>query len=137
MAPNIADDWIIVAKERAADAEAILLSRKDSVGPVYMVGYAIECSLKAYLRSRNTPFPHSGGEGHNLKRLWRACGFRLNQLRDNTGHKTFFIQSWNTAWRYEQRLPVKGFSSSELVKSGKSLAGWIQKQVRQKRRRGQ
>jgi hypothetical protein len=45
MAPNTAQDWITVANERAADAEAMLSSRQDSVGPVYMVGYAIECSL--------------------------------------------------------------------------------------------
>lgn len=134
MAPNTAKDWITVAKERAADAEAMLSSRKDSVGPVYMIGYAIECSLKAYLRSHNIRFPRSGATGHDLKRLWQACGFTLRDLRDRTGHKTFFIQSWNTSLRYED-VPPKGFSSSELVKGGKRLAGWIQKQIRQETER--
>jgi hypothetical protein len=48
MAPNTSQEWIDVAKERAADVEAL---KQRQVGAVYMAGYAIECSLKAYLVS--------------------------------------------------------------------------------------
>ncbi|MGB0388016.1 MAG: hypothetical protein ACPGWR_24640 [Ardenticatenaceae bacterium] len=134
MAPNTPQEWLAVANERAADAEAMLPSRTNSVGPVYMIGYAIECTLKAYLRSQNKPFPAHGTAGHNLKGLWQACGFRLYELRDRTGHKTFFIQSWGTHLRYEQVLSGS-FSSESLVNEGKKLAGWIEKQIRQQKGR--
>lgn len=129
MAPNTAQDWLALASERAADAEAMLSSRENPFGPVYMVGYAIECSLKAYLQKNGRKFPRSGSAGHDLKRLWQACGFSFSDLRDSKGHKTFFIDSWNTALRYEG-VPPKDFSSSELVTGGKALVGWIQKQIR-------
>jgi hypothetical protein len=41
MAPNTAQEWIDVAKERAADVEA-LKQRLNPVGAVYMAGYAID-----------------------------------------------------------------------------------------------
>ena len=47
MIPTTSNEWIAVANERAADAEAIKTTRNDSVGPVYLAGYAIECGLKA------------------------------------------------------------------------------------------
>ena len=49
MAPNTAQEWLTVANERAADAEAMLRSRPNSIGPVYMAGYAIECTFMAHL----------------------------------------------------------------------------------------
>lgn len=63
MQPTTVEDWIEIANNRAADAEAIRKVEETSVGSVYMAGYAIECSLKALLRSQNTPFPKSGREG--------------------------------------------------------------------------
>lgn len=134
MAPNTAKDWITVADERAADAEAMLPSREDSAGPIYMAGYAIECSLKAYLQSRGTRFPAHGAGGHDLRELWRSSKFKLRELNDQIGNKTFFIHSWSTDLRYEQGFE-HSLSSKELVKGAKTLSNWIQQQIRRRKRR--
>jgi len=130
MAPNTAQEWIDVAKERAADVEA-LKQRLNPVGAVYMAGYAIECSLKAYLQREGKPLPTSGSEGHNLKGLWKASGFRFGDLPDTAGEKTFYIEHWNTALRYESAydfpVPIES-----LVEGAKELTGWIQKQIRRR-----
>jgi len=81
MPPNRSQEWIKVARERAADAE-MFKQPLNSVGAVYMAGYAIECSLKAYLQREGKPFPTSDSEGHNLKGLWKASCFRFCDLPD-------------------------------------------------------
>jgi len=128
MPPNTSQEWIEVAKERAADAE-LLKQRLNSVGAVYMAGYAIECSLKAYLQREGKPFPTAGSEGHNPKGLWKASGFRFCDLPDTAGEKTFYIEHWNTELRYESAydFPVP---LESLVKGAKELTGWIHKQIR-------
>jgi hypothetical protein len=125
MAPTTVDDWIEIAKNRAADAEAIRKVEETSVGSVYMAGYAIECSLKALLRSKNTPFPKSGRDGHNLKGLWESCGFKLRDLNDRTGAKTFFIEEWSTSLRYDSTCE-SSLDILELLEGAKQLTRWIQ-----------
>jgi hypothetical protein len=132
MTPTTASDWLTVANERAADAEAMKISRCTSIGCIYMAGYAIECSLKALLQSSSTPFPRHGQEGHNLRGLWEASGFRLSDLSDSTGAKTFFIQNWDTALRYELTCD-SSLTMMELVDGAKHLTGWIQSRIRRKR----
>ena len=134
MAPNTAQEWLTVANERAADAEAMLRSRPNSIGPVYMAGYAIECTLKAYLQSRGIRFPAHGSEGHNLKGLWRASKFKLRELNDQTGNKTFFIDSWSTQLRYEQVFK-HSLSSESLVDGAKRVTNWIQQKIQRRKRR--
>jgi hypothetical protein len=129
MTPTTVDGWIAVAKERAADADAMKTLRANSTGPVYMAGYAIECSLKAVLQSRSIPFPTHGQEGHNLRGLWEAAGFRLADLSDSVGTRTFFIDKWSTALRYEASYYAGGLSTVALVDAAKNLAAWIQNQA--------
>jgi len=53
-----------------------------------MAGYAIECSLKAYLQREGKPFPTSGSEGHNLKkRAQELTGWIQNQIRRRSIHR--------------------------------------------------
>jgi HEPN domain-containing protein len=134
MTPNTANEWMEIAKERAADAEAVKITRSASIGCVYMAGYAIECSLKALLQSTNRPFPKSGQEGHNLRKLWEEAGFRLSDLSDSTGAKTFFIENWDTSLRYELNFE-SSLTMAELVDGAKQLTGWIQTRTRRPRRR--
>ncbi|MGL4501658.1 MAG: HEPN domain-containing protein [Planktothrix sp.] len=129
MQPTTVEDWIEIANNRAADAEAIRKVEETSVGSVYMAGYAIECSLKALLRSQNTPFPKSGREGHNLKGLWDSCGFKLSDIKDPTGAQTFFIDNWNTSLRYQSTCGSH-LKVPELLKGSQKLTGWIQTQIR-------
>lgn len=101
-----------------------------------MAGYAIECSLKAFLQKQNRGFPKYGNEGHNLKGLWRASNFRLSDLNDYNGSKTFFIENWETDLRYQTKLELNsGLTEEELIKGAKELAGWIQQQIRRYQRR--
>ncbi|NJL82146.1 MAG: HEPN domain-containing protein [Chloroflexaceae bacterium] len=130
MPPTTSEDWLDIANERAADAEAMTRTRGESTGCVYMAGYAIECSLKALLRRKNEPFPTSGRSGHNLRELWEAS-FKLRDLYDPTGAKSFFIESWNTSLRYELTCCSK-LKVGELVDGAKSLSGWIQTQIRRR-----
>ena len=136
MQPNTINDWMNLSRERQSDASALLRSRRKSIAPVYIVGYAIETALKAYLKSRNFQFPRSGREGHNLTGLWRRAGFRSSDLKDSTGHKSFFINEWGTHLRYETSLDQKQDSES-LIKAAGQLVGWITIQIRrEKRKRG-
>jgi hypothetical protein len=128
MSPSTAQEWMNVARERAADVEA-LKQRLNPVGAVYMAGYAIECSLKAYLQMQGKGFPTSGSDGHNLKGLWRASGFRLGDLPDTAGEKTFYIEHWNTALRYESDYDFP-IPSESLIEGAKELTGWIQNKIR-------
>ena len=104
----------------------LLERRKNSIGPVYLVGYAVESALKAYLRRNNIKFPGSGGEGHNLKRLWKSAGLTSSDLHDEGGCKTFFFDTWSTDLRYETELSQTNDSES-LVKAAGQLVGWINK----------
>lgn len=130
MAPNTFDEWIEVSRERQEDARA-LLSRKQSVGPVYMAGYAVEARLKAFLRRINKEFPKKGDEGHNLRGLWKQTGFKLRDIKDENGEKAFFVEEWSTDLRYEVSLDgAYAWDSNSLVKAAGELSGWIQTQIR-------
>lgn len=133
MEPNNAETWLAVATERALDAEAMLSSRPNSVGSVYMAGYVVECALKAYLKGRNKSFTIRGAEGHNLKGLWNAAGFRLSDLNDTSGERTYYIELWGTHLRYESEIN-SNIPACSLLKGAKFLVGWIQNQIRRQRR---
>jgi hypothetical protein len=124
-----------VALERAADAKALGNGRPVSVGPVYMAGYAIECSLKAYLHLTKKHVPTSGREGHHLHGLWEAARFRRSDLRNDKA-QIFYLERWSTDLRYDapESLSIKSSSLSkvELLRGAQQLVGWIQTQVRRK-----
>ena len=131
MAPPISiQDWLGVARERASDAEAILTNRPDSTGSVYLVGYAIECSLKAYLLSIGRPVPTSGRAGHNITGMWDASGFRKRDIGDTDGCKVFFLEDWDTSMRYSSVRQNGGITNQQLIEGAKRLVGWVQGQVR-------
>lgn len=128
MEPSTPEEWVEVAKERSQDAR-ILSGGSRSLGAVYMAGYAIECYLKAYLQQNGIGQPPRGKEGHNLRGLWSAAGFRLSDLLDSDGNQTYFIDSWDTRLRYQTILDP-GLSADGLVKGAQKLAGFIQKRLR-------
>jgi hypothetical protein len=132
MSPTSSDGWLDVARERASDADALLGARDQSAGSVYFAGYAIECSLKALLQRSGKAFPTAGGAGHDLRGLWLQSGFRLGDISDASGAKTFFVESWSTDLRYEVAPSLPG-STSELVGDARQLSSWIQTQIRRQR----
>jgi HEPN domain len=128
------NEWSSLARERAADAEAMATVRVTSIGCVYMAGYAVECSLKAFLQSQGKSFPTSGRDGHNLRKLWETSGFRLSDISDTAGAKAFFIAQWDTSLRYKLAYD-SSLTIEELVSGARLLTGWIQSQVRRRPRR--
>jgi len=112
----------------------MLPERAASVGPVYMIGYAIECSIKAYLQSKGIPRPANGRDGHNLRALWKTAGFRLSDLKDEQGYKSFFIETWTTDLRYQHRCPAAMQDAEALMEAAKGLVGWLQARVKRARR---
>ena len=134
MDPANAEEWIDVARQRAMDTAAMLPARKQSVGPVYMAGYAVECALKAFLDRKSIRRPRMGPEGHNLRGLWKASGFRLGDLNDRQGFKSFYLEFWSTDLRYDSRLDSE-LETADLVAGARQLTGWIQNRIRRSRRR--
>jgi hypothetical protein len=99
-----------------------------------MAGYVIECYLKAYLQKNGISQPPHGKEGHNLRGLWSAAGFRLSDLIDSDGNQTYLINNWDTRLRYQTALE-SGLSAAGLVKGAQTVAGLIQKRLRSSVRR--
>ncbi|SRR6266498_2551265 len=129
MAPTSAEGWIATANARLADAGAMLPARFNSVGSVYLAGYAVECSLKAYLQRIGKAFPSYGSEGHNLKALWQASGFQLRDIGGVGGERTFYVDSWDTGLRYESEVRLS-LQVSDLVAGARGLVSLIQTRVR-------
>jgi hypothetical protein len=125
MSPDTWEDWRSVANERMMDARSLLLARANSVAPVYLAGYAIECSLKALLQRRGTGFPTYGSEGHNLRSLWASVGFTLGDISGAGGSGTYYIESWSTDLRYQV---TENFPSTceELLTGAAHLVGFLQ-----------
>ena len=136
MEPTTAADWMAIADERLADAQAILKERTESVASVYMAGYAIECALKALLQKRGIASPSYGREGHDLRGLWSAAKLPFSASQDPQGTQTFFFEEWNTTLRYEKFLPSKsGLKPEELLKGAKKLKRLIYSQINRKKLR--
>jgi len=131
MNPTTPSQWMEVGNQRAADAVAILLKHANSVGSFYLAGYAIECSLKAYLLSLRKPFPAHGRSGHNLRGLWHKSELKLQDLDDNDGCKAFYLFSWSTDYRYHSVLKCP-HEREKLIRRAKELTGWIQTLVRRR-----
>jgi hypothetical protein len=128
--PSTVDQWLAVAIARGVDARAIHQAHPKSIGSVYLVGYAIECCLKAYLTARSAGFPKSGSGGHNLAELWRRSGLRLAELGDSDGSRAFFLESWSTNLRYATDHEAGGLSLDELMSGAHCLVGLINQRIR-------
>jgi HEPN domain-containing protein len=126
--PSTPEEWVEVAKERSQDARN-LSDGKRSLGAVYMAGYSVECYLKAYLQKNGISQPPRGKEGHNLRGLWSAASFRLSDLSDSGGNRTYFLDSWDTRLRYQAALEPN-LSADDLMRGAQELAGLIQKRLR-------
>lgn len=130
--PDSSQEWQTVALQRGEDADAMLPERSQSPGPTYMAGYAIECMLKAYLQRFGIPFPTSGSEGHDLRALWKKADLRASDLRDQRGHRAYFLEHWSTDMRYQSESP-QNHTAEELVQAARQLAGHVKTLMRRRR----
>ena len=95
MTPSTAQSWLDVAHERGKDAHKLRETDR-ALAAIYMAGYLVECTLKAFLHREGKRYPTSGREGHNLQGLWEAAGFKLNDLQ---GTRRLFLETWDTGLR--------------------------------------
>ncbi len=102
-----------------------------AVGCVYLGGYAVECALKAHLKTMNKPFPKSGREGHNLRALWAKCALELADLKDSDGARAYYLTQWTTDLRYQTRLET-ALDPGRLVKSAGNVVGIVRKRLRRR-----
>lgn len=133
MPPTTYKDWMEIASESSKDAEELANARSNSVAAPYLAGYCVECALKAYLNRFGIPFPAHGPEGHNLRRLWREAKFRKSDIKDSTGAKTYYIESWDTSLRYEKKIN-SDLNAVDLINGAKQLTSWLFIQIRRSRR---
>lgn len=141
MNPATPDDWMAIAELRMKDGRLLLGERtrqagdaESYIGAVYIVGYAVECGLKGLLKLRHVSFATSGSEGHKLGELWGRADFTRKDLADSSGNRTFFIDTWSTDMRYDQKLSNwSSVPADELVEGAGDLLG----KVKQKYKREQ
>jgi len=112
-----------------ADARTLLPARSDSVGPVYLAGYAIECSLKALLQRRGHRFPRPDIKGHDLRHLWKKSDLSLNDIPRSYGIEAYYLESWSTDLRYVVGVEFPG-SCEDMVAGAGALVDYLQKKLR-------
>jgi hypothetical protein len=132
MSKKSADEWLSIGRERAADAESVLTTRPASVGAVYLAGYGVECSIKAYLEATKRKVVVSGAAGHNLTNLWKASGLRKSDLGGTDGSRSFFLEDWSTSLRYSITEDFHGQTHEQLVQGAKQITGWLHQQVQRR-----
>ena len=128
------EEWFEVALQRANDAEA-MIKLEQSNGPVYMAGWVLECSLNGYLQRKgiSRPTRRPGEASHDLVRLWKKAGFKMGDLADKTGQKSWLLSSWGTHLRYDAERHIP-FTNEELIRAAKSLNSFIKNRLPNKKR---
>jgi hypothetical protein len=126
--PSNHSEWIGAARQRALDAKTLLSRAEHSVGPVYMAGYALECSFKGLLLLRRENIP-KGKEGHNLMNLRSLCNLHWSGIEDKDGLKAAFLDMWTVDLRYQWDMVDLGHSYEDLVGAAQIFCGYIQKIV--------
>jgi hypothetical protein len=119
--PASAGAWMAVASLRLAEARRIS-DEKGCVASAYLAGYAIECSLKAFLANRGSPRPAYGSEGHNLRSLWAACDFILRDIQDLDGSKNYYMTDWTTDLPYQSKKNTMISDQDLIIGAGKVLS---------------
>jgi len=129
--PRNPSDWLSVARDREMDTMAIVNAGHGPSGAIYMAGYIIECSLKAYLNAQKRRIPQI----HEIRELWRRTGLRFADLPlDKTGKVHYFLFDWRVDLRYEVEFRCD-YAVDELVATAKWLSGRIQTWARRSGRR--
>jgi len=108
-------DLQTLADARVADAEALLDARRYPAA-YYMVGYAVECALKASVarQIREHDFPDKqlilDSYTHNLEQLLRISGVKAPFDSRIAADKAFevnwtTVKDWNESTRYDMTIP--------------------------------
>src|SRR3990172_9223847 len=109
------NDLQSLAELRVADAE-ILLNARRFPAAYYLLGYAVECALKACITKqiKEHDFPDKqlilDSYTHNLEQLLRISGVKSQLDLRMTGDKAFevnwtTVKDWTEAARYDNNVP--------------------------------
>ena len=140
-----ASEYRKVAQHRLHDAQELLEAPTLSVkvgnpetrhqrGAMYLAGYAVECILKAYIISRNSPSRTLAevapdlvtNVGHNLDRLLLRAGLEGSlgeRLRDWQ-----LCRTWTPEWRYEPGIPSRG-EAKNFVDAACRIHSWVRTMI--------
>jgi hypothetical protein len=127
-----------IARLRVQEAR-ILLNARQYAGAHYLIGYAIECALKACVakQTRRYDFPDKriANEAftHDLEKLIRVAGLGLDFANDRTTNRALeinwaVVKDWSEAVRYEYGITeaqAKDLYSASVGRNG--VLPWIRK----------
>ena len=97
-----------MALDRARDAK-ILLDAKRYVGAYYLIGYAVECALKAVIakRTRRHEFPEkervNASWTHNFDNLFEKAALEKEPMSKQTKTYLATVKKWKPDSRYEPK----------------------------------
>jgi HEPN domain-containing protein len=145
-------DYVEVAARHLCDAQKLMalapfcpsasacpgpVQAQHFVGAMYLAGYAVECTLKAYLLVQYGRGTFSevqailrkagpalrGAHAHALTRL-----LDVSDLKPPGSIQTAFLNcaKWSTDWRYAPRVPGFGeVDAKELVENAQAVCRWV------------
>lgn len=103
-------DLQVLANIRVKEAK-ILLDNKCFEGAYYLLGYAIECALKAYIakQTKRFDFPDkrlvNDSYTHNIERLLEISGLKVHHEKEIQQNPNFavnwtIVKDWSEQYRY-------------------------------------
>ena len=153
---NRLQDYLAVAAKRLADARELLAPPSEEApgdprtrhldAAVYLAGYVVECSLKAYLMSlapdakffnealealaaagKVSPEDSEflAGHGHDLRRLLTASGLR-EKMTEVDQSRWGVVVKWKPEWRYDPRHMTSQAAAKRLVGTVEDVYWWIE-----------
>ena len=116
-------DFQALARTRLADAEALLQAGRFD-GAFYLLGFAVECGLKACIARliRRHEFPDKqmtiDSYSHDLSKLVRTAGLE-SALNAEMDADPYFYKNWLVAkdWSVESRYSVPGNLKAEALRN--------------------
>ena len=132
-------DLQVLAKIRVKEAK-VLLDNKCFEGAYYLLGYAIECALKACIakQTKRFDFPDkrlvSDSYTHNIERLLEISGLKVHHEKEIQENLNFavnwaIVKDWSEQYRYINNiteLKAKDIYSAVTARKNGVLT-WIKK----------
>lgn len=128
-----------LSRLRVQDAK-ILLDNGRHLGAYYLLGYAVECALKACIAKqiRQHDFPDrklvNDSYTHDLERLMTISGLKSTfdteiETYDHLAANWAFVRDWSEGSRYETDLPgptARNFYSA-VTAPGDGVLSWLKR----------
>ena len=135
MQPDTPRDFLKVALQRLAAAEAIMAKLDFNLEVQYIGGYSVECSLKALLLEKTPLIERTnmhyilthGAAAHQAENLLGKLRYRkINLTRELSRRMRRF--DWDTSLRYETGRKDTG-ETNALLRTARMLYNWVEEQI--------